>query len=188
MTRDAFWNVYRPGAVEHFIVHHFRRHPDFLPELSLVLEKEGELIGHILYVRGSIQQDTGVALPVLTCGPLSIRPGQQKRGYGTYLLMESLQKAADLGMGAVLLEGNPAFYEHCGFTRAKGSGLRYAGAPAGENPYFLYRELAAGYLRGVRGTYRPSEGYFIEEREAEAFDQTFPYKEKLKLPGQLFSE
>ena len=51
LTREAFWNVYRPGCDEHYIVHILRNHEDFIPELDLVMEKEGRIIGHILYMR-----------------------------------------------------------------------------------------------------------------------------------------
>ena len=45
LTRESFWNVYKPGADEHYFVHMMRSHPDFIPELAFVLEKDGEIIG-----------------------------------------------------------------------------------------------------------------------------------------------
>ncbi|PZW68277.1 hypothetical protein C8E88_101819, partial [Fibrobacter sp. UWR1] len=38
LTREAFWNVYRPGCLEHYVLHCYRSNPGFIPELSLVLE------------------------------------------------------------------------------------------------------------------------------------------------------
>ena len=52
--------------------------------------------------------------------------------------------------------------------------------------FFLCKELVPGYLDGITGEYVTPEGYFVDEREAEEFDKQFPYKEKKKLPGQLF--
>jgi predicted N-acetyltransferase YhbS len=49
LTREAFWNVYKPGADEHYFVHTMRERPDFIPELAFVLEKGGEIIGNIMY-------------------------------------------------------------------------------------------------------------------------------------------
>ena len=40
ITREAFWNLYRPGCEEHLIVHKLRKHPDFIPELAFVIELE----------------------------------------------------------------------------------------------------------------------------------------------------
>ena len=44
LTREAFWNVYRPGCLEHYVLNQFRGQPDFVPELDLVMEAEGCLL------------------------------------------------------------------------------------------------------------------------------------------------
>ena len=59
LTREAFWNVYRPGCTEHYVVHVLRQDRDFVPELDLVMERDGELIGHVLYMRAKIVADDG---------------------------------------------------------------------------------------------------------------------------------
>ena len=51
LTREAFWNVYRPGCTEHFVLHQFRERPEFVKELDYVLEIGGRIIGHIMFVR-----------------------------------------------------------------------------------------------------------------------------------------
>lgn len=92
-----------------------------------------------------------------------------------------------MGAGALLFEGNIDFYGRSGFEFASKYGIRYCGLPEGEDAsFFLCKELILGYLDGVTGEYAPPEGYFVDEEEAERFDAKFPYKEKLKLPGQLF--
>ena len=170
LTREAFWNVYRPGCDEHYIVHVLRNHEDFIPELDLVMEKEGRIIGHILYMRAKIRADDGRVVPVMSFGPISIAPDEQRKGHGK-----------------ALLDGNIAFYGHCGFAVAGARGIRYYAEPEREIvPYFLLRELKPGYLDGVTGVYLPSEGYFVDAREAEAYDAQFPPKIRRKLPGQLF--
>ena len=96
LTREAFWNVYRPGCSEHYVVHCLRDRPEFVPELDLVMERNGELIGHILYVRAEIQADDGRRIPVMAFGPISIRPDCQRQGLGKALLDESLERARAL--------------------------------------------------------------------------------------------
>jgi len=187
LTREAFWNVYRPGCLEHYVLHVLRDDPAFVPELNLVMERNGELIGHVMFMRAAIRADDGRALPIMTFGPISIAPAYQRRGYGKRLLDHALERAAAMGAGCICMEGNIGFYGHCGFVVAGTRGLRYHGVPDGEEvPFFLCRELQAGFLDGVTGVYGPPAGYFVDENEADAFDAAFPPKEKLKLPGQLF--
>lgn len=183
LIREAFWNVYRPGCLEHYVVHTFRGKPDFVPQLDLVLEREGQLIGHILYVRSHIQADDGRAIPTMTFGPISIHPAFQRQGYGKFLLDQSMEQARELGAGALCIEGNIAFYGKSGFVEGSSQGIRYFAKE--EAPYFLLKELKEGFLTGITGVYRPPEGYFVDEQEAEAFDATFPPKVKRRLPGQL---
>lgn len=187
LTREAFWNVYRPGCTEHYVVHVLRQDPAFVPELNLVLERDMEIIGHVLYMRAAITADDGREIPVMTFGPISIRPDLQRRGLGKYLLDDSMERAAALGAGVLCIEGNLDFYGKSGFVAAGTKGIRCHGAPEAElAPYFLLKELRPGYLDGVTGVYHTPRGYFVDEAAAEAFDQTFPPREKLKLPGQLF--
>ena len=187
LTREAFWNVYRPGCTEHYVVHVLRRDPDFVPELDLVLEQDGQLIGHILYMRAKITADDGREIPMMTFGPISIHPAFQRKGLGKRLLEASMAKAAALGAGVLCIEGNIAFYGKSGFVVAGTRGIRYHGAPEQEIvPYVLLKELRPGFLDGVTGVYHPPGGYYVDEAEADAFDRNFPPREKLKLPGQLF--
>ena len=187
LTREAFWNVYRPGCLEHFVVHVLRRDPDFVPELDLVLEREGEIIGHVLYMRAKIVADDGREIPVMTFGPISIRPDLQRQGLGKYLLDYSMERAEELGVGALCIEGNIDFYSKSGFVVAGTKGIRYHGEPEQEMvPYALLRELRPGFLRGVTGVYHTPGGYYVDEAAAEEFDRNFPPREKRKLPGQLF--
>ncbi|MBR0135902.1 MAG: N-acetyltransferase [Clostridia bacterium] len=189
LVRESFWNVYRPGCLEHYVIHRLRDDPAFVPELDLVMEKDGVLIGQNMFMRAVIRADGGGELPIMTMGPICILPELKRRGYGKLLLDASLERAAALGCGALCFEGNIGFYGKSGFTYAREFGLRYHGLPEGaDDSFFLCRELIPGYLRGVTGEYGPPEGYYCAELEKEAFeefDSTFPPKEKLRLPGQL---
>lgn len=187
LTREAFWNVYRPGCSEHYVLHQFRDRPEFVKELDFVLEVGGEIIGHVMFVRAEITADDGRVLPIMTFGPISIRPDFQRKGYGKILLDFALERAAEMGAGAVCMEGNIDFYGKCGFDVASKSGIHYYAEPRDEVvPYFLLKQLQKGFLDGVTGVYKTPSGYFVEDSEVEEFDRQFPPKEKLKLPGQLF--
>jgi predicted N-acetyltransferase YhbS len=192
LVRDSFWNVYRPGCLEHYVLHRFRSDPDFVQELDLVMERDGELIGQNMFVRAAIRGDDGRDVPILAMGPICITPPLKRQGYGKRLLDDSLARAAALGFGAVCFEGNIDFYGKSGFTAASRFGVRYHGLAEGEDAsFFLCKELIPGYLDGVTGVYAPPEGYFVAEREPEGFarfDAQFPPRKKEKLPGQLFDE
>ena len=187
LVREAFWNVYRPGCLEHFVLNQLRNDPAFVPELDFVMEKNGRIIGQIMFMHAVIHADDGKRIPIMTMGPICITPQLQRSGYGKILLDYSLEKAVALGCGALCFEGNIHFYGKSGFTYASAFGLRYRGLPEGADAsFFLCKELIPGYLEGITGEYGPPQGYFVEESAAEAFDKAFPPKEKLVLPGQLF--
>ena len=187
LVRDSFWNVYRPGCLEHYVLHQLRNDPAFVRELDFVMEMEGRLIGQNMFMRAKIKADDGRDIPIMAMGPICIRNDLKRKGYGKILLDYSLEKAAGLGCGALCFEGNIAFYGKSGFTYAGKYGIRYHGLPEGEDAsFFLCRELTPGYLDGITGEYSPPEGYFVDEAEAEEYDKTFPRREKLILPGQIF--
>ena len=186
MIRESFWNVYRPGCLEHFVIHELRSDPAFIPELDFVMEKDGTIIGQNMFMKTVIDADDGRTVDVLTMGPICITPPLKRRGYGKRLLDFSLAKATELGFGAVLFEGNIGFYGKSGFTYAGEFGIRYHDLPEGaDSSFFLCRELIPGYLDGVTGVYQTPAGYYVDPDQAEAFDRGFAPKVKLKLPGQL---
>ena len=190
LVRESFWNVYRPGCQEHFVIHRLREDPAFVPELDLVMEQDGRIVGQNMFMRAHIEADDGRRIPIMTMGPICIANDLKRQGYGKMLLDYSLDQAAALGCGALCFEGNILFYGKSGFTYAREFGIRYHGLPEGaDDSFFLCRELVPGYLSGVTGVYGPPEGYYAADREPqafEAFDALFPPKAKLKLPGQIF--
>ena len=194
LIRESFWNVYRPGCLEHYVMHVLRNDKDFIPGLNFVMELTGSeqgrnarLIGQAMCMRAVISRDDGTELPIMTLGPIGILPEYKRQGYGKALLDHTLAKAMEMGFGAVCFEGNIGFYGKSGFTFASEYGIRYHGLPEGEDAsFFLCKELKPGYLDGVTGEYATPQGYFVDEAEAEEFDRQFPAKEKLVLPGQLW--
>ena len=184
LVRESFWNVYRPGCLEHYVLHQLRNDPAFVPELDFVMflnenGKEGKLIGQNMFMRTAIKADDGRNIPIMTMGPICIKNEYKRKGYGKILLDYSLEKTAGLGCGALCFEGNIDFYSKSGFRQASEYGIRYHGLPEGEDAsFFLCKELVPGYLDGITGEYATPESYLVDEREAEEFDKQFPYKEK----------
>lgn len=187
LVRESFWNVYRPGCLEHYVLNQLRNDENFVPELDFVMEEDGKLIGQNIFMRAHIEGDDGRQIPIMTMGPICITPELKRQGYGKILLDYSLEQAAKMGCGALCFEGNIDFYGKSGFDYASNFGIRYHGLPEGEDAsFFLCKELIPGYLDNVTGEYATPAGYMVDEEEAEKFDEQFPYKEKLKLPGQIF--
>ena len=187
LVRESFWNVYRPGCSEHYVIHVLRDDPAFVKELDFVMERDGVLIGQNMFMRTVINADDGRVIDVLTMGPIGITPELKRKGYGKKLLDCSLEKAAAMGFGAVLFEGNIGFYGHSGFTYARNFGIRYHDLPEdADDSFFLCKELIPGYLNGITGVYQTPRGYYVDDADVEEFDKAFPSKEKLRLPGQIF--
>ena len=187
LIRESFWNVYRPGCSEHYVIHVLRDDPAFVKELDFVMEQDSRLIGQNMFMKTVIEADDGRVIPVLTMGPICITPELKRHGYGKALLDYCLEKAAELGFGAVLFEGNIGFYGKCGFDYASKFGIRYHDLPEGaDSSFFLCRELIPGYFDGITGVYQTPKGYYVSDADVEEYDKDFPQKEKLKLPGQIF--
>ena len=187
LIRESFWNVYRPGCLEHYVIHVLRRDSAFVPELDLVMVRDGRIIGQNMFMRAEIRADDGRSIPIMTMGPICVTPELQRQGYGKLLLDHSLEKAAALGCGALCFEGNILFYGKSGFRHASEFGLRYRGLPEGADAsFFLCRELIPGFLDGLTGVYQTPQGYYVDDADVEEFDKAFPPKEKLRLPGQIF--
>ena len=187
LVRESFWNVYKPGCSEHYVLHVLRDDPAFVKELDFVMEKDGSLIGQNVFMRTVINSDDGRDIPVLTMGPICIAPELKRRGYGKMLLDYSLEKAAEMGFGAVLFEGNIDFYGKSGFDYARRFGIRYHDLPEdADDSFFLCKELKPGYLDEVTGVYQTPQGYYVDDADVDEFDKEFPPKQKLKLPGQIF--
>ena len=187
LIRESFWNVYRPGCSEHYVMHVLRDDPDFVKELDFVMEEDGRLIGQNIFMKAVINGDDGKDVPVLSMGPICIANDLKRKGYGKKLLDYSLEKAAEMGFGAVLFEGNIDFYGKSGFSYAREFGIRYHDLPEdADDSFFLCRELIPGYLDDVTGVYQTPQGYYVDDKDVEEFDKDFPPKDKLKLPGQIF--
>ncbi len=186
LVRESFWNVYRPGAYEHYVLYVQRTHPDFIRELNFVMEKDGIIIGQTVFFKATVKADDGRTIPILALGPICIANDYKRQGYGKILLDYAFEKATEQGYGAVCFEGNIDFYGKCGCVKASEYNIRYHGMPDGEEAdFFLCKVLKDGYLAGITGEYATPEVYFVDDKDVEAFDKMFPPMKKLKLPDSF---
>lgn len=182
ITRNAFWNLYVPGCNEHYLVHIMRNHEDFVPELDLVAELDGRVIGNVMYTKAKLIDEMGKEKSILTFGPISILPEYQRRGIGRKLLAVSFDKALELGFDAIVIFGNPGNYVNCGFKSCKKYNVCL------ENNIFptamLVKELKLNVFDTKKWYYKDSAVYNIDSNEAEEFDKLFEMKEKKYQPSQ----
>jgi len=185
LTRDAFWNLYVPGCDEHFLVHVIRNHPDFIPQLDLVIELDGEIVGSIIYAKSWLEDETGQRMEIISFGPVSVTPELQRKGIGSRLIQHSLTLAKEMGYKAVIIYGDPGNYCKHGFVSGKKLGISDA---EGRFPYaMLALELQPGILLGKQWKYLSSNAYQIDPAEAEEFDKQFKLKKKeFRYTQELF--
>ena len=182
VTRRAFYNIYAPGCVEHYLVRTMRDHPDFIPELDFVAELDGRVIGNVMYTKATLTGEDGTVKDILTFGPVSIAPEHQRKGYGKRLLEHSFRRAAELGWNVIVIFGSPANYVGLGFKSCKKFNIctengRFPSAMMG-------KELKAGALDGRRWVYRDSPVMSIDEDQARRYDDTLEHMAKEFRPSQ----
>lgn len=184
LTREAFWNVYRPGCFEHYLLHILRESGGYLPGLHLVAGKEGEIVGSIVYSRSRVEKEDGKTIDTLTFGPISVHPKAQRQGIGSLLIRRSLDMARQMGERAVIITGSPDYYHRFGFRPAGDFGITFPDRSS--PPHLMALELYQDALLGTGGVYREDAAFGkLDPAAVEAFDSRYPYKEKLVLPGQL---
>lgn len=183
LTREAFWNVYKPGCDEHLIVHKIRNVPAFIKELSFVACDKDRIVGNIIYSKAKVINDENKEFEVLCMGPIGVLPSYQGQGIGSLLMKYSIEKAKQLGYKAVIIFGNPKYYHRFGFINAKEYGIQTS---SGENfEAFMALELYDGSLNGISGKHYEDEVFKTEKEELEIFEKEFPNKEKLVTDTQL---
>lgn len=191
LVREAFWNVYQPGCSEHFILHQFRDHPNHLKDLSKIIEVDGQIAGQITYSKAQLRQETtGIMKDIALLGPFAISPDFQKRGLGEQLLETTLVDAKAAGISHIVILGDPTYYQKFGFVPASTYGVYLEGQDKSEPfDYLQILDLQADdSVSPETGPwiFQDPDGYQVDEALLEAFDKTFPPKEKQVLPGQLF--
>ena len=185
LTREAFWNVYKPGADEHYFVHMMRSHPDFIPELAFVLVHDGSIIGNIMYTKAWLEDENGQRKEILSFGPLCIATAYQRQKLGKLLIEHSFAAARKMGYDVNIIFGNPGNYVGSGFVSCKKKNVSFV-ADGNYPTALLVCELVPGVLDGRKWMYIPSTAADCCEdiSAVAAFDASFPHKEKAWQPSQ----
>ena len=176
LTREAFWNLHHPGCDEHYLVHVLREHEDFIPELDLVAELDGDVVGNVMYTKAKLVDEKGVEKEILTFGPISVQPAFQRNGVGKALLEYSFSKAIQMGYDTIVIFGHPGNYVSRGFVSCHKKNVCMEGDlfPAA----MLVKELKPDSLDGRKWIYHESTAYDLDSELAEEYDHNFPAKIK----------
>lgn len=176
MTRKAFYNLYIPGCVEHYLVHRMREHQDFIKELDFVIELDGQIIGNIMYTKARLIDEGGKEKEILTFGPICIDKGYQRKGFGKRLMEHSFERGIELGYDAIVIFGSPVNYVSRGFKSCKkyNVSLENGKYPAA----MMVKELIPNVFDGRRWFYKESPVMAIDEEEARQYDSALEKIEK----------
>lgn len=176
LTRETFWNLYKPGCNEHLILNKLRKSSAYIKELDLSAVHENEPIGHVISSKAKIVDTNQKEHEILCLGPLTVMPGFQNKGIGSMLLNESMRVARQLCYRGIILFGNPAYYQRFGFVNAK----KYGIATKDDQNFeaFMALEMNENSLLGVNGRFLEDPSFLVEETELMEFEKLFPFKEK----------
>ena len=184
LVRDSFWNIYRPGAVEHLIVHNLRNDERFVPDLAFVIEDDAGIIGHINYSLGVLDYGDEKA-DALVLGPIAIHEKHQNQGLGSKLIACTLNIAKD-SFPFVFVIGDENYYRRFGFESASRYDFHLDGAPFDEEcPFFMIKIFDDSSLRKDKATFYNPDVFNVSPEEVDEFDKQFEYKEKVIQDGQL---
>lgn len=183
VVREAFWNRFSPGCTEHYLVHIMRTCPTFVPELDCVAVLNGEVVGHVAYMKARIEGDDGAEHEVLSLGPIAVLPTCQRQGIGGRLIEHTREIARNLGYSAILLCGDPAYYLNQGFVPAETLGIRTEDDRFAVALHICVLQNDAG--KTLSGRYIEDPAYLIDESAAAEYDAAFPPKEPISsTPSQ----
>ncbi len=182
LTREAFWNLYRPGCDEHYTTHLIHAHPDFLPDLTCVAEVNGQIVGSIVYTRSWVVSDEGERIDTATFGPLCVHPDWQRQGVGAALIGHTRALVEKQGYPAILILGDPHNYCRHGFKTGRDLNVS---TPDGRFPLgLLVLELRPGFFAGRRWAFHASPVFEFDPAGVETYDARFSPKEKRHQPSQ----
>jgi predicted N-acetyltransferase YhbS len=183
ITREAFWNVYKPGCDEHFILHTIRYKKCYIGELDLVAFFDNEIIGHIISTKAKVVDSLNNEHEILCIGPLSVLPDLQKKGIGSKLMNHSIAIARELGFSGMILFGNPDYYHRFGFRNAQEYNIT---TKDGQNfEPFMALELHKNGLADTKGRFFEDDAFESDSADLIEFEKRFPYKEKLVTDTQF---
>ncbi len=148
VVETAFKNVEYSDHTEQFLVDRLRKSESFIPELSLVVEIDGLIVGHILLTRVKIKNEIE-EFDSLALAPLSVLPDYQGRGIGGELIHKSHEGAVDLGYKSIMVLGHENYYKRFGYKEAGEYGIEFPFEVPKENCMAI--ELIENGLSGESG-------------------------------------
>jgi len=155
VIKDAFKNADYSDSHESFLVQKLRQSLDFIPQLSIVAEIKGRIVGHILFSKiliiGSNNYES------IALAPISVLPDYQKRGIGSKLILEGLLRTKLLGFESVIVLGHKDYYPRFGFEKASRWSIYCPFEVPDEN--FMAIELKKDSLAGKSGIVKYSEEF-----------------------------
>lgn len=176
LARESFWNLYRPGCDEHYVVHTMRAHPDFIKDLDYVAEIEGIIVGSIMYTKSHIFNENNEKIETATFGPLCVHPEFQRKGIGTRLIEYTKNLVQEKQYPAIIILGDPHNYCKHGFLNGKDYNVSTID---GKYPLgLLVLELQKGVFDNHRWRFKESNVYEIDQNNVDEYDKRFPVKEK----------
>lgn len=185
LVREAFYNIYRPGYIEHYVLHKLRNDKCFMPLLDYVIEEDGKIIASIVYAIGKLTYDDNTNKNILTFGPVNVHPKYQKKGYAEKLINYTMDKAKSLGYNEIIISGNEEYYKKYGFVKASLYNIYYKGYEE-DDSFLLIRIFDESKYENEHALYSDPECYMVNEEVANEYDKNFPYKEKVQNDNQLF--
>jgi len=186
LTRESFWNLYRPGCFEHFVLHKMREDNCFIKELDCIIEEDKKIIANIVYAKGNLKLEDGTNRDILIFGPVSVLPEYQNKGYGKKLIEYTMNLAQKLGYNEIVITGNPEYYKRFGFESASKYNIHYEGMDLKDEASFFMIKIFNKDKYNIKfGIYSDPKCYSVDEKELEEFDKKFPNKTKEKREGQL---
>jgi len=186
LTREAFWNLYKPGCDEHYLVHTMRNHSDFIADLDYVAEINKQIVGSIMYTKSHVYDENNEVLDTITFGPLCVHPKYQRIGIGTKLIEYTKKIVIDKGYPAIIILGDPHNYCKHGFRNGKDYNIS---TYDGKHPLgLLVLELKKGVFDNKKWRFKESDAYEIDESKIDEYDKRFNEKEKkYEYSQELFS-
>lgn len=130
------------------LIEKIRKGLTYVPELALIAEENGRLVGYILFSKIKIV-GKGVAYDTLALAPLAVDPLYQKQGIGSMLVTDGLERAKVLGFLSVIVLGDPNYYSRFGFQKASKWHIQCPFEVPEEA--FMAIELAEGALQEKKG-------------------------------------
>ncbi len=182
VAREAFWNLYFPGAHEHCVVHKLRNSKDVIKELCFVIEVDGVVEGAIFYTHSHVEMPNKGVFKTISFGPVFISPKFHRQSLGRKLITHSIERAKSMGYSGILTLGYPYHYEPYGFVGGKKYNISMA-----DGKYYtglLTLPLYSGAFDNIGGIACFSSDLDVTEEEVIEFEKSFPYKEKQVLPCQ----